>query len=58
MVNGAKLMVGVALLILNLAIAVGIPNYVSQMPQNTIELIQLFYMFLAIASPLVGAIER
>lgn len=52
-----KLIAGIAIMVLNIALAAAIPNFISSLPQNTIELIQLFIAIMAVTAPVIGFLE-
>lgn len=52
------LILGFILLPLNIAIAGGLPFYLSSLPQNIIEMIQVVYVIMGIASILIGVVDK
>lgn len=53
----AFIILGLILLPLNLALASALPFYLSSLPQNIIELIQVTYIILGISSILIGVVD-
>lgn len=54
----AKLIVGLVLLVFNLAISQYVPNYFSSLGQGTIELLQIGFILIGVVSPIIGWLER
>lgn len=54
----SKFVFGIIICVINLAIAQFIPNYFSRLPQSTIELLIIGYIFLGLIAPFVGYLER
>lgn len=56
--NVAKFSFGLALMILNIAISMGIPNAISSYATSMIEMVQLFFLILSVVSVIAGVVER